>query len=178
MAALSCAILLAWLALVLLRGGFRRVRLPAPCPEPARWPAVVAVLAQRFPGMAFSSSALSSIHYVLLTDADIAHAPSSLRQLVARAEAEQRVLTSLMVRLRCDSQAERALVPAFVFFFAMLYPFDWVKQPGSRSAAAAGGCMLARLDALAAIGGLAAAMKRRAPIRLDLARARWRARPG
>src|SRR4051794_34825928 len=80
--------------------------------------------------------------YLLLTDADIGHPDDALVQLVARADAEQRDLVSLMVRLRCDSLWEKALIPAFVFFFAKLYPFAWVNNPRNRTAAAAGGCML------------------------------------
>ena len=93
--------------------------------------------------------------YLWLTDADIAHAPDTLASLVTRAEGEDRVLVSLMARLRCASLAERALIPAFVWFFAMLYPFGAVNRargPG----AAAGGCMLARAKALEAAGGIAA----------------------
>jgi hopene-associated glycosyltransferase HpnB len=92
--------------------------------------------------------------YLLLTDADIAYAPDALRTLVARAEARNLVLTSLMAELRCESWAERALIPAFIFFFQMLYPFPWVNRPRSPTAAAAGGCMLVRRDALAASGGI------------------------
>ncbi|MCK8785149.1 glycosyltransferase [Roseomonas sp. NAR14] len=92
--------------------------------------------------------------YLLFTDADIAHAPDSLRRLVARAEAEGRAMVSLMAKLRCDSPAEHALIPAFVFFFAMLYPFRWSNDPGARTAAAAGGCVLLRREALEAAGGL------------------------
>jgi hopene-associated glycosyltransferase HpnB len=92
--------------------------------------------------------------YVLYTDADILHAPDSVRQLVARAETGRLVLTSLMAKLRCESLAERSLVPAFVFFFQMLYPFSWVNRPDHASAAAAGGCMLVRRDALEAAGGI------------------------
>jgi hopene-associated glycosyltransferase HpnB len=61
-----------------------------------------------------------------------------------------------MVKLRCESFAERALIPAFVFFFQMLYPFRWVNCPQQPTAAAAGGCMLVRRDALAAAGGIEA----------------------
>src|SRR5262249_18968126 len=64
--------------------------------------------------------------YLLFTDADIVHSPLALRTLVARAEGSGLVLSSRMARLRCTSLAERALVPAFVFFFQMLYPFAWV----------------------------------------------------
>ncbi len=94
--------------------------------------------------------------YVLFADADIAFASDALRHLVARAEAHQLVLTSLMVKLRCESLAERGLIPAFVFFFQMLYPFAWVNRAGNATAAAAGGCMLVRRDALQAAGGIEA----------------------
>jgi hopene-associated glycosyltransferase HpnB len=94
--------------------------------------------------------------YLLLTDADIVYAPGALRRLVARAEQQQTVLTSIMVKLRCASFSERCLIPAFVFFFQMLYPFAWVNRPERATAAAAGGCMLVRGDALAASGGIAA----------------------
>ena len=94
--------------------------------------------------------------YLLLTDADIAHAPDNLRRLVARAEARNLALTSLMARLSCANAAERLLIPAFVYFFAMVYPFAKVNDAKSRVAGAAGGVMLARADALAAAGGIAA----------------------
>ncbi len=94
--------------------------------------------------------------YLLFTDADIAFSSDALRRLVARAEANKLVLTSWMVKLRCQSLAERALIPAFVFFFKMLYPFAWVNRPDNETAAAAGGCMLVRLDALKAAGGIEA----------------------
>jgi len=93
--------------------------------------------------------------YLLLTDADIGHDADNLRALVARAEAGKQVLTSLMVELHCRTWAERFLIPAFVFFFQMVYPFAQVNRPG-KTAGAAGGCMLARADALAAAGGIAA----------------------
>ena len=94
--------------------------------------------------------------YLLLTDADIVFAPGALSALVARAEQEGLVLNSLMVKLRCKSFAERMFVPAFVFFFQMLYPFAWVNDPRRATAAAAGGCMLVKREALQAAGGLAA----------------------
>jgi hopene-associated glycosyltransferase HpnB len=96
--------------------------------------------------------------YLLLTDADIGHTPDNLRALTARAEAGGLVLTSLMAKLHCRTWPERFLIPAFVFFFQMVYPFAQVNRPG-RIAAAAGGCMLARRDALAAAGGMAAIRK-------------------
>jgi len=119
--------------------------------------------------------------YLWLTDADIAHAPDTLRSLVARSEAERLVLNSAMVRLATESFAEKAIVPAFVWFFAMLYPFAQVNDPDHTKAAAAGGSMLARRDAFEAAGGIAsirsaliddcalgAVMKRQGRIRLQL----------
>lgn len=92
--------------------------------------------------------------YVLFTDADIAHRADSLRRLVAFGEARELGLVSLMVRLRTETAAERAIVPAFVYSFAQLYPFPQVNRPRSRVAAAAGGCMLVRRSALIEAGGL------------------------
>jgi hopene-associated glycosyltransferase HpnB len=94
--------------------------------------------------------------YLLLTDADIVYTPDALSSLVARAEPGGFVLTSLMAKLRCKSFAERFFVPAFIFFFQMLYPFAWANNPRRGTAAAAGGCMLARREALRDAGGLAA----------------------
>ena len=118
--------------------------------------------------------------YLWLTDADIAHAPDTLRTLVTRAVGEKRVLVSLMARLRCKSVAERALIPAFVWFFQMLYPFGAVNRP-TGVGAAAGGCMLANRIALERAGGIAAVrgaliddcafgalMKRQGPVWLGL----------
>ncbi|HEY7248011.1 MAG TPA: glycosyltransferase [Xanthobacteraceae bacterium] len=119
--------------------------------------------------------------YLLLTDADIFHPADSVSRLVRHAEGLCLVLTSLMVKLHCKSFAERANVPAFVFFFQMLYPFRWINRPSSSAAAAAGGCMLVRSDALAKAGGiqaiggaliddcaLARVLKRQGPIWLAL----------
>lgn len=93
---------------------------------------------------------------LLITDADIAYQPGVIAGLAARCRRDGLVLASLMVKLRCESVAERALIPAFVFFFRMLYPFAWVNAPHRATAAAAGGCMLVRPEALAAAGGIAA----------------------
>ncbi|WP_406087555.1 glycosyltransferase [Kitasatospora purpeofusca] len=94
--------------------------------------------------------------YLLLTDADIAHGPDSLAELVAAAEANRLDLVSQMARLRVETGWERLIVPAFVYFFAQLYPFRWSNRPGSRTAAAAGGCSLVRREALERAGGVAA----------------------
>ncbi len=93
--------------------------------------------------------------WLWLTDADIEHAPDTLRTLVARGEAGALTLVSLMARLRCDSIAERMLIPAFVFFFQLLYPFGLVNRADGLGGAA-GGCMLVRREALEAAGGIAA----------------------
>ena len=94
--------------------------------------------------------------FVLFCDADIAFEPHVLARLVAGAAARGSVLSSLMVKLRCESPAERWFIPAFVFFFQKLYPFRAVNDPRSRIAGAAGGVMLVRPESLAAAGGLPA----------------------
>lgn len=90
--------------------------------------------------------------YLLLTDADIAHAPDSLRELVSAATAADLDLVSQMARLRAVSFWERLIVPAFVYFFAQLYPFRWINRPAARTAAAAGGCILLRTEAAVRAG--------------------------
>lgn len=92
--------------------------------------------------------------YLLLTDADIEHGPLTLSTLVAKAEREQLALTSLMVRLHCRTLPEKVIIPAFVYFFFLLYPPRWIANPQGRTAGAAGGCMLVRPDALARAGGI------------------------
>lgn len=94
--------------------------------------------------------------WLLLTDADIVHPPGGVRRLVARAERDRRDLVSLMVALRCESSWERLLIPAFVFFFGLIYPFRWVNDDRRKTAGAAGGCILVRAGALRRAGGLAA----------------------
>nr|WSX53225.1 glycosyltransferase [Streptomyces sp. NBC_00974] len=90
--------------------------------------------------------------YLLLTDADIAHEPDSLRELVAAATTADLDLVSQMARLRAVSAWERLIVPAFVYFFAQLYPFRWINHPAARTAAAAGGCVLLRTEAAVRAG--------------------------
>lgn len=94
--------------------------------------------------------------YYWLTDADIAHKPQVLASLVAHAEAERLALASLMVKLPTRTMWEKLLVPAFIFYFALLYPFRAINDPASRIAGAAGGSLLVRRDALEAIGGIGA----------------------
>lgn len=103
--------------------------------------------------------ALADSEFVLLTDADIAHAPDSLTGLVTAALSggladglDGLDLVSQMARLRVRTRWERLIVPAFVYFFAQLYPFRWINEPGSRTAASAGGCVLVRRDALERAG--------------------------
>lgn len=132
-------------------------------------------------GLAFVDGRRRAPDYILFTDADIEHAPDTLSRLVGGAERGGLTLVSLMAKLACDSAAERWLVPAFVYFFQMLYPFAWVNDPRRRMAAAAGGCMLVRREALERAGGLdvirdaliddcalGAAMKKTGPIFLGL----------
>jgi hopene-associated glycosyltransferase HpnB len=122
-------------------------------PLPDGWAGKVWALEQ---GLARALEGDSGPEYLLLTDADIRHGPSSLRRLVAEAEVAGLGLNSRMARLRCQSGAERLLIPPFVFFFNLLYPMRQVNDPGRRTAAAAGGCMLVRRDALEQSGGFAA----------------------
>jgi hopene-associated glycosyltransferase HpnB len=96
------------------------------------------------------------VEYLLLTDADIAHGSGSLDALVAAAESHGLDLVSQMARLRTETRWERLIVPAFVYFFAQLYPFRRSNRPGARTAAAAGGCTLVRREALQRAGGVAA----------------------
>jgi hopene-associated glycosyltransferase HpnB len=135
-------------------------------------------------------AAAGSPDYLWLTDADIAHTPDNLRKLVARAEAGRLVLTSLMAKLHCKTWAEGFFIPAFVFFFDMLFPFGWVNNPKNRTAAAAGGCMLVKRTALEQAGGIATirseiiddcalgrAMKAQGPIWLGLTQRAVSVRP-
>jgi hopene-associated glycosyltransferase HpnB len=118
---------------------------------PAGWTGKLWALKQ---GIAAAEAA--SPKFLLLTDADIVHAPDTVAWLAARASSGGYVLTSLMAKLRCESLAERTLVPAFIYFFQLIFPFAWVGGRNPDVAAAAGGCMLVRADALRRAGGVAA----------------------
>lgn len=217
---LGALVLLAWIVLLVGRGGFWRAdqRLGEP-PPPATWPDVAAIIPARdeaatiqevvrshrlsdYPpgytvivvddgssdgtariareagahvvqapplppgwsgklwalhaGIAGAQRAAPGATWLLLTDADIVHAPDTLRRLVSLAEGRGLALASLMARLDARGRWGGLLVPAFVFFFQMLYPFPWVNRPGHPVAGAAGGCVLIRRDALEQIGGIAA----------------------
>jgi hopene-associated glycosyltransferase HpnB len=122
-------------------------------PPPSGWSGKLWAVAQ---GIDRAISDAGDVELLLLTDADIVHDPRHLSALVARAEQDDLDLVSEMVALACDSTAERALVPAFVYFFQLLYPFVWVNDPLRATAAAAGGTILIHRRALARIGGIAA----------------------
>jgi hopene-associated glycosyltransferase HpnB len=120
-------------------------------PLPAGWTGKMWALSQ-----GVQQAAQFAPDYFLFTDADVIHASDSIASLVARAQGGNFDLVSMMPRLRCSSLAERALIPAFVFFFLMLYPPEWVTNSMHKTAAADGGCVLVRAEALARIGGIAA----------------------
>jgi hopene-associated glycosyltransferase HpnB len=125
-----------------------RLTILSGAPLPAGWTGKLWALSQ---GIA----AAERPEFLWLTDADIEHASDTLRALVSRAEDGGLQLVSLMARLHCATWAERMLVPAFVFFFQMLYPFDRVNRPKGIGGAA-GGCMLVRRTALERAGGIGA----------------------
>jgi hopene-associated glycosyltransferase HpnB len=130
----------------------------------SRWPSVDVIDPGPLPpGWAGKLWALRSgieaagdVDFLLLTDADIEHGPETLAAMVSVAEAAGLALVSQMARLRVQTGWERLVVPAFVYFFALLFPFRWSNTPGARTAAAAGGCSLIRRSALEAAGGVAA----------------------
>ncbi|MBO0869886.1 MAG: glycosyltransferase, partial [Micromonosporaceae bacterium] len=130
----------------------------------SRWPEVTVVdpgerpagWAGKLWALQAGVAAAGEVEYLLFTDADIAHRPDSVASLVAAAQAHRLDLVSQMARLHVRSGWERLLVPAFVYFFAMLYPFRWSNKPGAGTAASAGGCNLVRRTALARAGGVAA----------------------
>jgi hopene-associated glycosyltransferase HpnB len=117
-------------------------------PRPAGWSGKLWAMAQ---GIRTAGDA----ELFFLTDADIVHAPGHLSALAAQIEQDDLDMVSEMVELPCSSRAERALIPAFVFFFQLLYPFAWVNDPLRPTAAAAGGTILIRRRALDRIGGIA-----------------------
>jgi len=119
-------------------------------PLPAGWSGKLWAVSE-----GLNAAASRAPDYWLLTDADIVHAPDNIAGLVDRARAGNYDLVSYMVLLACRSAAEQALIPAFVFFFFLLYPPAWIRDPRRATAGAAGGCMLVRREALDRIGGIA-----------------------
>jgi len=103
-----------------------------------------------------ANPAHSTSEYYWLTDADISHRPEVLDTLVAHAQTNKLALVSQMVRLRCQTFWEKLLVPAFIFYFSLIYPFRAINSPASSIAGAAGGSILIRRDALKDIGGITA----------------------
>jgi hopene-associated glycosyltransferase HpnB len=128
-----------------------RLTIVSGTPLPEGWTGKLWALSQ---GMTAARSAHGPVEYFLLSDADIVYTPEVLRWLVAHTVAHNALLASFMVKLRCDSRAERFLVPAFVFFFQMLYPFPWVNSRTNAVAAAAGGCILVHASSLQELGGI------------------------
>jgi len=134
----------------------------AAAPLPAGWTGKLWALnegVRRGAALLRPSSATTEVYeptYYWFTDADIVHAPDTLPRLVARANRDHLDLASLMVLLQAKTLPERALIPAFLFFFLKLYPPRWIANPNARTAGAAGGCILLRRDALERIGGFAA----------------------
>ena len=134
-----------------------RLRVVSGTALPAGWVGKVWALQQGAVACGFGRDSNSDLpDYLLLTDADIWHAPDSLRRLITESEAEQLALNSRMAYLRCVSFAERLLIPSFVFFFITLYPPRWVNDPRKATAASAGGCVLLSSQALVRIGGFQA----------------------
>src|SRR6478609_7078634 len=148
----------AWVYLVAAHGGYWRTsqRLPRVSGEPDAWPDVVAVVPARNEAamLPVTLPALLGQDYPgLLTVIVVDDGSSDGTGLVAAAEGDDRDLVSQMALLRTAAGWERVVVPAFVYFFAQLYPFRRVNMPGSGTAAAAGGCMLIRRETLDKAGG-------------------------
>ena len=134
------------------KAGRHELAVVAARPTPPRWAGKVWAMSEGV--LAAAAPDRAGTDYFLFTDADIAYAPGTVGRLARSAAGGQFALLSQMALLRAANRAERLLIPAFVYFFAQLYPFRRVSR-GAKTAAAAGGCMLVRADALAAAGGLA-----------------------
>lgn len=130
-----------------------RMRVVRTGPKPSEWTGKAWALARGVEAVAEESSS-DDDSWLLFTDADIEHRPGSVRALMEQAESGYD-LVSVMARLRVGSFWERLLVPTFVYFFQLLYPFRKVVAAGSRVAAAAGGCVLVRRSVLERAGGIA-----------------------
>ena len=133
-------------------GAQTNVRVHRARPRPEGWSGKVWAMAE---GIAAARAGGARPAYWWFTDADVEHADDTLARLVATARSERRDLVSLMVELHCAEPWERLLIPAFVFFFRLLYPFAWVNDPQRATAGAAGGCVLLDDALLERIGGMA-----------------------
>ncbi|HEU4415770.1 MAG TPA: glycosyltransferase [Candidatus Angelobacter sp.] len=122
-------------------------------PLPAGWAGKLWAMHQ---GIEAARAGATPPEFFLLTDADILHAPHSLSTLLAIARSRSADMASFMVKLHCQTLAEKLLIPAFVFFFFKLYPPAWVADPRRSIAGAAGGCILIRAAALQSAGGIEA----------------------
>jgi hopene-associated glycosyltransferase HpnB len=131
-------------------GASRRVKIHSAAPLAPGWTGKLWALNE---GIQLASSQLPE--FLWFTDADIEHAPDTLRRLVCRAETESLDLASLMVLLQAKTIPERLLIPPFLYFFLMLYPPRWIADSSASTAGAAGGCILLRRNVLAPIGGIA-----------------------
>jgi hopene-associated glycosyltransferase HpnB len=132
-------------------GASQRVKIHAASPLASGWTGKLWALNE---GVQVAANHSSEFYW--FTDADIEHAPDTLRRLVIRAERESLDLASLMVLLQAKTFPERLLIPPFLYFFLMLYPPQWIADANARTAGAAGGCILLRRRALERIGGFAA----------------------
>ncbi len=137
-------------------GKSERLRIVSARALPPGWSGKLWALSEGVLAAAEAAKTGNQPELYLFTDADIGHHRQNLSELVARLEEGGLDLASLMVELHCRSQAEKFMIPAFVWFFAMLRPFSWVNDPDRRTAAAAGGCVLVRRAAYERIGGYAA----------------------
>jgi len=131
-------------------GASRRVKIHSAAPLAPGWTGKLWALNE-----GIQLAANQSPEFLWFTDADIEHAPDTLRRLVSRAETDVLDLASLMVLLQAKTIPERLLIPPFLYFFLMLYPPQWIADPNASTAGAAGGCILLRRNVLAPIGGLA-----------------------
>lgn len=133
--------------------GDPRLRVLSAAPLPAGWTGKVWAMHQGEQATARDDVAPE---FLWLTDADIHHSADTLDALVGRAEQDDRDLVSRMALLCTDTFWEKLMIPAFVYFFQLLYPFGWSNNSNRKTAAAAGGCVLVRSNFLAQIGGIAA----------------------
>ncbi len=131
-------------------GATRRVTIHAAAPLSPGWTGKLWALNE-----GVQTAAKQAPEFLWFTDADVVHAPDTLRRLMFRAEKESLDLASLMVLLHATTLPEKLLIPPFLYFFLLLYPPRWIADPSARTAGAAGGCILLRRNVLAPIGGIA-----------------------